>query len=151
MRWIVGGFYIDTQRDLQTIAHLLIPGIPPIGLIANNESNDNDAYSVFGQVDYDFTERTTLGVSLRYDDDEREQTNAGDPQRPTRSQTFSDMQPRVVLSHKFSDDQLAYATYATGFRSGGFNGVGGRPFGAETLRQLSSSATSRSGWTIACA
>jgi iron complex outermembrane receptor protein len=72
-------------------------------------------------------------VSLRYDEDKREQTNAGDPQRPTRSKTFSDTQPRVVLSHKLSDDQLAYATYATGFRSGGFNGVGGRPFRAETL------------------
>lgn len=133
LRWIVGGFYIDTQRDLQTIANLLVPGIPPIGLIANNESNDNQAYSVFAQVDYDFTESTTLGVSLRYDEDQREQTNAGDPAQPTRSETFSDTQPRVVLSHKFSDDQLGYATYATGFRSGGFNGVGGRPFRAETL------------------
>lgn len=136
VRYIVGGFYSDTQRDLQTIAHLLVPGIPPIGLIANNESNSNQAYAVFGQVDVDLTERTTLGVSLRYDEDKREQTNAGDPQRPTRSQTFNDTQPRVVLSHKFSDDQLAYATYASGFRSGGFNGVGGRPFRAETLDSI---------------
>ena len=29
-----------------------------------------------------------------------------------------------------------YATYATGFRSGGFNGVGGRPFDAETLENF---------------
>jgi len=133
LRWIVGGFYIDTQRDLQTIANLLVPGVPPILLISNNESNDNQAYSVFGQIDYDLTEKTTLGVSLRYDEDKREQTNAGDPARPTRSESFSDTQPRVVLSHKFGEDHLGYATYAAGFRSGGFNGVGGRPFRAETL------------------
>lgn len=134
LRWIVGGFYLATDRELQTVAHLLIPNIPGIPLIANDEENDNEAYSAFAQVDFDFTDRTTLGVSLRYDRDNREQTNASDPTRPTRSKSFSDVQPRVVLDHKFTDDQLVYVTYATGFRSGGFNGVGGRPFKAETLQ-----------------
>lgn len=134
LRWIVGGFYLATDRELETVAHLLIPNIPGIPLIANDEENDNEAYSAFAQVDFDFTDRTTLGVSLRYDRDNREQTNASDPTRPTRSKSFSDVQPRVVLDHKFTADQLVYATYATGFRSGGFNGVGGRPFKAETLQ-----------------
>jgi iron complex outermembrane recepter protein len=134
LRWIAGGFYVNTKRDLQTIGNLLIPSVPPIPLINNDESNDNDAYSVFGQVDYDFTKRTTLGVSLRYDRDEREQTDAGTPNGAVRSISFDKVQPRVVLSHKLTDDQLAYATYGTGFRSGGFNGIGGRPFAAETLK-----------------
>jgi iron complex outermembrane recepter protein len=134
LRWIVGGFYLSTQRDLRTMANLLLPNLPGLPLIANDEQNDNDAYSLFAQVDYDLSDRTTLGVSLRYDRDEREQTNAGDPTRPTRSKSFSDVQPRVVLDHKLNDDHLVYASYATGFRSGGFNGVGGRPFAAETLQ-----------------
>lgn len=134
LRWIVGGFYLATDRELDTLGHLLIPNTPAIPLIANAEENDNEAYSAFAQVDYDITDRTTLGVSLRYDRDEREQTNAADPARPTRSKSFSDVQPRVVIDHKLSDDHLVYATYATGFRSGGFNGVGGRPFDAETLQ-----------------
>lgn len=136
LRWIVGGFFLATQRDLDTVANLIIPGIPAIPLIVNAEENDNDAYSAFAQVDYDISDRTTLGVSLRYDRDEREQTNAGDPTRPTRSKSFSDVQPRIVIDHKLSDDHLVYATYATGFRSGGFNGVGGRPFDAETLQNF---------------
>jgi iron complex outermembrane recepter protein len=136
LRWIVGGFYLSTKRDLDTIAHLLIPNVPAIPLIVNAEENDNDAYSAFAQVDYDITDRTTLGVSLRYDRDEREQTNAGDPAHSTRSKSFSDVQPRVVIDHKLSDDHLVYATYGTGFRSGGFNGVGGRPFKAETLQNF---------------
>lgn len=135
LRWIAGAFYIDTQRDLQTIGNLLVPGTP-IPIIASFESNDNDAYSVFGQLDYDLTERTTLGVSLRYDRDRREQTDAGDPARPTRRISFDEWQPRVVLSHRFTDSQLGYLSYGTGFRSGGFNGIGGRPFDAETLENF---------------
>lgn len=136
LRWIIGGFYLATDRKLNTDAHLLIPNTPGIPLISNAEENDNEAYSAFAQVDYDITDRTTLGVSLRYDRDRREQTNAGDPARPKRSKSFSDVQPRVVLDHKLNDDHLVYATYATGFRSGGFNGVGGRPFDAETLENF---------------
>jgi iron complex outermembrane recepter protein len=133
LRWIAGAFYINTQRDLLTQGNLLVPGAVSIPLISSVESNDNDAYSVFGQVDYDLTENTTLGVSLRYDKDEREQTDAGSPGRPVRSIAFDEVQPRIVLSHEFARDQLGYASYSTGFRSGGFNGIGGRPFDAETL------------------
>jgi iron complex outermembrane recepter protein len=136
LRWIAGAFYINTQRDLQTVGNLLVPSLPPIPLVDSIESNDNDAFSVFAQADYDFTPRTTLGVSLRYDEDRREQTDAGDVARPTRKATFDEVQPRVVLSHKLTDEQLAYASYATGFRSGGFNGIGGRLFEPETLRNF---------------
>jgi iron complex outermembrane recepter protein len=136
LRWIAGAFYLNTQRDIQTLGNLLIPGAASIPLISSIESNDNDAYSAFAQVDYDVTERTTLGVSLRYDRDEREQTDAGSPARPVRRIAFDEVQPRVVLSHKFTRDQLGYASYSTGFRSGGFNGIGGRPFDAETLENF---------------
>jgi len=136
LRWIAGAFYVNTKRDLQTIGDFLIPSVPPIQFLASNESNDNDAYSVFGQVDYDFTKRTTLGVSVRYDKDERKQTDIGTPGGATREISFDKVQPRVVLSHKFTDEQLGYATYGTGFRSGGFSGIGGRPFKAETLENF---------------
>ena len=89
MRWIVGAFYINTKRDLETIGRLLIPGIPPIPVISSKESNDNDAYSVFGQVDWDFTDRTTLDVSLRYDRDEREQTDVSTGTTAVQDQPFA--------------------------------------------------------------
>jgi iron complex outermembrane receptor protein len=132
LRWIVGAFYINTKRDLETIGNFLFPGVPPITFLASNESNDNDAYSVFAQVDYDFSDSTTLGVSLRYDKDEREQTDVNSG--TVRDISFDEVQPRAVLSHKFTEDQLGYVSYGTGFRSGGFNGIGGRPFAAETLQ-----------------
>ena len=97
LRWIGGVFYINTQRDLSTIGSLLVPGATSIPLVNSIESNDNHAYSVFAQVDYDFTERTTLGVSLRYDRDEREQTDAGNPARPVREIAFPVLDRKSVV------------------------------------------------------
>jgi iron complex outermembrane receptor protein len=44
-------------------------------------------------------------------------------------------QPKLTLTYHFNDDALTYATYSTGFRSGGFNapGVSILSFAPETL------------------
>lgn len=127
-RWIIGGYYLNTQRDLQT--RVIIDVDQTVeqfdnGTILVNrvENNNNNAYAVFGQIEYDFTDRLTLQLGARYDSDERNQidpTTAGSD----RSETFSSFQPKATISYKASDDILAYATYSTGFRSGGFNGPG---------------------------
>ena len=133
-RYIVGAYYLNTRRDLLTTAHLLdLPGTPEI--IHNNEQNKNDAYAVFGQLDWDIASATTLGVSGRYDKDKRNQTDAATGSE--RSADFDAFQPKVTLSQKFDANQLGYVTYSTGFRSGGFNGVGQlQPFKRELLRNI---------------
>jgi iron complex outermembrane receptor protein len=134
LRYIVGAYYLDTRRDLLTTAHLLdVPGTPAI--VDNNEHNKNAAYAGFGQLDWDFAAATTLGVSGRYDKDERHQTDVATGSE--RSAGYDAFQPKVTLSQKFGPNQLGYATYSTGFRSGGFNGVGQlQPFKEELLRNF---------------
>ncbi len=134
LRYIVGAYYLDTRRDLLTTAHLLdLPGTPEI--VHNNEHNKNDAYAAFGQLDWDIAAATTLGVSGRYDKDERRQTDATTGEE--RSADFDAFQPKVTLSHKLAANQLGYVTYSTGFRSGGFNGIGQlQPFKRELLRNV---------------
>ena len=134
VRYIAGAYYLDTRRDLLTTAHLLdVPGTPEI--VHNNEHNKNTAYALFGQLDWDITAATTLGLSGRYDSDQRRQTDAGTGVE--RSETFDAVQPKVTLTHKFDADQLGYVTYSTGFRSGGFNGIGQlQPFKRELLRNI---------------
>ena len=134
VRYIAGAYYLDTRRDLLTTAHLLdVPGTPEI--VHNNEHNKNTAYALFGQLDWDIMAATTLGLSGRYDSDERRQTDAGTGIE--RSETFDAVQPKVTLTHKFDADQLGYVTYSTGFRSGGFNGIGQlQPFKRELLRNI---------------
>jgi iron complex outermembrane recepter protein len=134
IRYIVGAYYLQTHRDLLTLAHALdLPGDP--ALVNNDEHNLNDAYSLFAKIDWDIAQKTTFSLSGRYDDDKRNQTNAANGDE--RSADFSSWQPAATLTQKFDANQLGYLTASTGFRSGGFNGVGQlAPFQKELLRNF---------------
>jgi len=43
---------------------------------------------------------------------------------PGRERTFNQVQPKVSLNWKFTDNWTAFASYGYGFRSGGFNSTG---------------------------
>ncbi len=106
----------------------------------------------FGQLAYDVTESTEVALALRYDREEREVDNnvprlapqtpgffgtnnfinpayVQDPTLqsiPSRSQTFSQMQPKLSVNWKATDQVSLFASYGYGFRSGGFNSTGSR-------------------------
>lgn len=128
-RYTAGAFYISTDRSLSTVATLTQLGNFPI--VQSLETNDNEAWAVFAQGEYDISDTLELSASLRYDEDDREQTDA--TTGASRSASYDEWQPKVTLTWTPSDDQLWYVTYAKGFRSGGFNGIGGREFQPETV------------------
>lgn len=43
---------------------------------------------------------------------------------PSRSRTFSELQPKISLNWKFVENWSAFTSYGYGFRSGGFNSTG---------------------------
>lgn len=124
-RWIIGAYYLHTDRDLTTRAFVDIDGsrdqfdAPAQRIINRVESNSNDAYAVYGQFDYDLADKLTLSGALRYDRDHRDQTDVVADTGRTRA--FGRVQPKATLTWKPGDDKLLYATFSTGFRSGGFN------------------------------
>lgn len=124
-RWLAGVYYLHTDRDLHTRGFVDIDGTPeqidnPALVFANKlESNSNDAYAAFAQVDYDILENLTLTGGLRYDNDHRDQLDVAASVR--RKKSFDRVQPKVTLNYKPSENVMLYATYSTGFRSGGFN------------------------------
>ncbi|MDE3115307.1 MAG: TonB-dependent receptor, partial [Pseudomonadota bacterium] len=138
-RWITGAYFIHTNRSLLTRGFFDVNHSPSqfdnpaLLLIQKSESNSNDAWALYGQADYDLTSHLTLSGALRYDNDHRHQLDAGSGL--VRSATFDDTEPKVTATYHFDPDRLVYATYSTGFRSGGFNapGVSIPEFKAETL------------------
>lgn len=140
-RYIVGAYYIDFQRDVLLLtgdfgtgasvrrAPVLAVGQP--GVAGTGGENRNSAWALFGQAAYDLTDKLEISAALRYDAEDRENTNIvpGGPAAPlgfVRTASFERLQPRVSLRYEASDQLTAYATYGEGFRSGGFNPLGSR-------------------------
>ncbi len=94
------------------------------------------AWAAYGQADFKATNALTLTAGLRYTREERSterflgfsSTPGAPPTFPllpmgtAADDTFSDTTPVFIVAYKFSDAVNAYAKYAAGFKSGGYNG-----------------------------
>ena len=159
-RWIVGGYAIATDRYISTgnqidrgngvfpvykeprislfdPAFIADPSDPSPSLSLLEDSQDNFAWAVFGEIAYDFSDNFEASFSLRYDEDTRENTTLTEPlYDPTggigitfgevRKESWDELQPKLTLRYRPSDAWTVFGTYSRGFRSGGFNqsGVG---------------------------
>lgn len=140
LRWVGGVSYLYTQKSLRTRAFIDTNGNidqidnPALVIIDKQELDHNHSYGGYGQFDYDLLPRLTLTGGVRFDHDEREQTDLVSAQH--RTQEFQAWQPKVTFSYKPDQNATVYATWSTGFRSGGFNApaVAIPEFRAEYLR-----------------
>ena len=91
--------------------------------------NATESYAAFAQIDWLLSENWTLALGGRYTYERKEIDNqAVAGQFVIINQTFSSSEsenweaftPRASLTYKASDTASAYATIATGFKSGGF-------------------------------
>jgi iron complex outermembrane receptor protein len=88
-----------------------------------NAAHNAQSYAVFADVDWKVTDRLRLSVGGRYTQDRKKLANSFVGQfRTSASDSWQEFTPRVSLDYRFTDDILAYASYARGYRSGGFNG-----------------------------
>lgn len=140
--------YSDTRVDTGTgvIYEKLGPGLVPgssnaIIAVAQYQDFDIEDWAVFGQLEYDFTDQFTAEVSLRYDDETVENVNLipavaspvtgrplTDPELApsglVREDSFSELQPKVALRYRPTDNLTIFGSFGRGFRSGGYNGAG---------------------------
>jgi iron complex outermembrane receptor protein len=148
--WIGGAYFVHTKRFIST-GNLADrgDGVPevfytPIVDAANpfatntnqtflSDSQDNNAWAVFGDATYEFNKQWELDVALRYDQDNRQNTTDTPTQflpstsaisGEVRNATFSATQPKGTLRFKPNDDWTIYGGWSRGFRSGGFNQTG---------------------------
>lgn len=128
VRWLGGVYLLDTERDLLTRGFIDANGRHDqfekgVAIITRNEANANTAWAMFGQVEIDISEQMSLQLGGRYDEDKRKQVIPG-TDNSERSTKFDAFQPKLTFSYKFNEEVLGYATYSTGFRSGGYNAPG---------------------------
>ncbi len=76
-------------------------------------------WSVYGQLEYEITDRLTFTVEGRYSEDE---ISAEAPATNTNeSVTFTSFAPRFIVDYQAGDDLLLYALVSKGTKPGGFN------------------------------
>src|SRR5688572_14558692 len=148
LQWIVGGYYINTNRFISTgnvfdLGTGVVPRVKrtPLPIFAPQftylaDLQNNDAWAVFADLTYEFTEQFELDVSLRYDEDKRVNTTRTPAQfipaplqgsafpGQIRTETWDDLQPKVTLRFMPNETWNIYGGYSRGFRSGGFNQTG---------------------------
>ncbi len=123
---------------------LLGPGTPDTqdSTASFLQTIDTDSYAVFGQAKYDLTPQFGMTLGLRYTDETKRAsvaatsvgTGGGDPYslfqpdgpyQRAQEETWTMFTPKLVLEYEPVRDIRTYASYARGFKSGGYNGQSG--------------------------
>lgn len=89
----------------------------------------SESFSVYGETDFRFAERNVLTTGLRYIEEDKDLTKFVDdgmggvsiPEGTKASRSDSDVIWRLGVRHEFVGGDMIYATFSTGFRSGGFS------------------------------
>lgn len=151
-KWQAGGYYLHIDRTVG----VSLGGDTGAGVIkqlynAPTSSNPTsqlfadkfktNVYAVFGSAEYKPVSPITLGVALRYDIEERSDTNivplatdpfTGGPINPgqtggaiaPQSQTFRQFEPKITARWEIAPNTNLFADWGVGFKSGGFNNQG---------------------------
>jgi iron complex outermembrane receptor protein len=93
---------------------------------------ETDSYALFGQVDYELSERVKLILGGRYTREDKTLNAEITGESVNRGDEFSKFTSKVAMNYQLSDDILLYSSYTEGFKAGGYNSL------AETATALNS-------------
>ncbi|NOX49337.1 MAG: TonB-dependent receptor [Gammaproteobacteria bacterium] len=139
LNWITGIFYLQEDgENLNRVSlnRVLLPpftGVPPTSPTATLISGgkiDNISVAGFAQGTFEVTDQVSLTAGLRYSYEQKEFDTRGfqfieESGLPVAPQlvlddSYDDWSPRVSVEYRWTDDFMVYASFATGFKGGGF-------------------------------
>lgn len=142
--WVGGLFYLNDLAVYESPNGFTVDALTPFGQarVVNIGSRQKlESVSGYFDASWEFLPGTTLTGGIRYTSDNRHFLGVQNPTQtiaivggvptivPVGSRitaqgdsTDGKLTYRAVLSHHFTDDIMAYASYTTGFKSGGFAG-----------------------------
>ncbi len=142
LRWVAGIFMLDEEGEESGTQYVyLIGGNPPligastlISAASPAFKMESESRAIYGQIDYDMSDRLTLSTGLRYSEDEMEVVQTlPTAAAGTRSEKFSEPTGHITAAYEVNDNINTYAKVARGYRSGGFAARGdGDKFDEET-------------------
>jgi outer membrane receptor protein involved in Fe transport len=92
-----------------------------LGLRYNNDKKSVNARSTLASFPVAFTQTGSAFDSPGYATYDADPVTPGIQGRQIRNKTFDEFTGRAVVDYKITDDNLIYASYSRGYKSGGFN------------------------------
>lgn len=128
---VVGAFYFENEYQLDQTTSL------PDGVnVQQFTDHQVKSYAVFADFDVELTQALRLSLGARYSWDDKEFVRTLAPGAVfTNEESWQEFTPRISLDYDLSEDILAYASYARGYRAGGFNGRAASPSAVATSYQ----------------
>jgi iron complex outermembrane receptor protein len=109
-------------------------GGSPFLLIDGDGSQDSTTLGLFAEANFHVTDRTQITAGARYSDDDKDFNlrPIGVPEagRVIVDNSWENTTYRLIVNHRFSDTVMAYGSFSTGFKSGGFNEQATQPLTA---------------------
>ncbi|ANP46457.1 TonB-dependent receptor [Candidatus Viadribacter manganicus] len=109
------GVFANYSTSTDTVFRTIFGGPQPI--VPSTQTVTSQA--IFGTAFYDLTDTLELSAGLRFDHQEV------DVDGTAGTYSADELQPRVTLTQRWSDNHMTYASIARGFRGGGANTPGG--------------------------
>ena len=91
-----------------------------------NGSEEIESWSVFGSLEFDFTEKLSVGAEFRYNEDDFDSTPAGADADSVKG-SFNAFLPKFTASYQAADNLLVYANISRGNKPGTLNRDEGVP------------------------
>ena len=126
--WQLGAFYFDESITIDSFNYDTLAGGADAGYAVQEQ--DNQAWAVYGSVDFDVTDAISLGAGLRYTDDKKDFVAerpvtpfGGPPLLPIYAETDDDhLGWDVNATWALSDDTNLFGRIAHGFRAPSIQG-----------------------------
>jgi iron complex outermembrane recepter protein len=115
LRWIVGGFYQQTDK-------LRTDDFTGFGTFLAEKQKSRQT-ALFASVDTDIASTLTLSGAIRYDRVRKTQTqrNRAGVVTGSRTATFDVVEPKLSIAWRPAPDWMLYGNASTGYKPGGFN------------------------------
>lgn len=131
LNFLLGGFF--ENRKLYTLTFIAVPGINFV-LPLESTNQEQDTYSVFGQLLWNPTDQIEVTVGGRYTHEIKKLLDytvepfGGTPvdvtqlpAYPDTKRTFNNFSPEVTVTYKPHSDLMLFASFKKGFKSGGYD------------------------------
>lgn len=148
LKWTAGVYYFNLKSVYQPII-VDFANQPGVGAkITINSAQTAESVAGYGQATYEVAAGTNITLGGRYTVEDRKESDAFQsveipaigltiPQSfPSQSVEAKKFTYRISVDHRFSEEVMAYASFNTGFKSGGYNsnGPGAAPYEPESLK-----------------